>query len=131
MKSKLTLLQARIACAVALGIGWSLSPAASGSAGIPAGAPKDWADRAPVRTSIPWSQLGAKAGVDYQGHGLAVTAMPGPAVMESALSNRKRTMRSSGGRAAGLNTRKSSCRSGRAAGGREAGCMIAVIPFTP
>src|SRR5438552_17071997 len=33
------------------------------------------ADNAPAKTSeaIPWSQLGAKAGADYQGAGLAVT----------------------------------------------------------
>ena len=31
---------------------------------------EDWADTA--ETSIPWSQLGAKAGADYKGDGLAV-----------------------------------------------------------
>ncbi len=52
-------------CAVALGIGWSFSLAAAAA---------DSADPTPAKTSIPWSQLGAKAGADYQGDGLAVIA---------------------------------------------------------
>src|SRR5438552_12804677 len=63
---KLRLFQARLFCAVALGIGSSfgLTAAAAYSA-----------DPAPAKTSqaIPWSQLGAKAGADYQGDGLAVS----------------------------------------------------------
>src|SRR5438034_9639877 len=49
--------------------------AAAGSAGIPAGGSADSAHTAPAKTSqaIPWSQLGAKAGADYQGDGLAVS----------------------------------------------------------
>src|SRR5207249_2076033 len=65
MKAKLNLFQARTFCAVALGIGspFSLVAAASDSAGT-----------APAKNSsaIPWSQIGAKAGADYQGDGLAV-----------------------------------------------------------
>jgi len=37
-------------------------------------AAKDSADTAPAKTSIPWSQIGAKAGADYKGDGLAVIA---------------------------------------------------------
>ena len=62
MITKLNLFRARLLCAVALGVGWSLSLAPAA----------DSADAAPARTSIPWSQLGAKAGADYQGDGLAV-----------------------------------------------------------
>ena len=60
------LVHARLCCALALGIGPSLS--------LPAAA-ADSADIPPPKTShaIPWSQLGAKAGADYQGHGLAVS----------------------------------------------------------
>ena len=72
MKTKLERFQARLFCVVALGIGLALSLAASGSDGIPARAPEDSAESAPARTSIPWSQLGVKAGSDYQGEGLAV-----------------------------------------------------------
>ena len=63
MITQLNLFQARLLCAVALGMGWSLSLAPAA----------DSADAAPARTSIPWSQLGAKAGADYQGDGLAVS----------------------------------------------------------
>src|SRR6266516_4253989 len=65
MKPKLKLSQARMVCAVALGIGSSFSLTA---------AAEDSADPAPAKTSeaIPWSQLGAKAGADYKGDGLAV-----------------------------------------------------------
>jgi len=65
MKTKLKLFQAQMFCAVALG---------TGSSFILAGATADSADTAPAKTSIPWSQLGAKAGADYKGDGLAVIA---------------------------------------------------------
>src|SRR5213592_387383 len=72
MKTKLRLFQARLFCAVALGIGSSFSLAAAAA---------DSADAAPAKTSqaIPWSQLGAKAGADYQGDGLAVGPTDGGA----------------------------------------------------
>ena len=63
LKTKSNLFQAWKLCAVALGIGRALSLAA---------APQDSADTVPTKTSIPWSQIGAKAGADYQGDGLAV-----------------------------------------------------------
>ena len=63
MKTNLNLLQTRIFCAVALGIGSFLGLAA---------ATKASADTAPATTAIPWSQIGAKAGADYQGDALAV-----------------------------------------------------------
>src|SRR2546428_7716061 len=66
MKTKLKLVQARMfrmVCAVALGMGSSCSLAAAAA---------DPADTAPAKTSIPWSQIGAKAGAEYQGEGLAV-----------------------------------------------------------
>ena len=49
-------------------------PAISGSSFSVAAAAEDPADTAPAQTSeaIPWSQVGAKAGVDYKGDGLAV-----------------------------------------------------------
>jgi len=65
MKTKLNLFQARMFCAVALGIGSSFSLSATAA---------DSADTAPAKTSIRWSQLGAKAGADYKGDGLAVMA---------------------------------------------------------
>jgi len=61
---KTNLSQARLSCALALGIGSSLSLAA---------AAEPSAHPAPAKTSIPWSQIGAKAGTDYQGDGLAVS----------------------------------------------------------
>src|SRR2546428_11753089 len=64
MKTKLERVQARLFCAVALGIGSSFNLAA---------APKDSADAAPAKSSIPWSQIGAKAGGDHQSDGLAVS----------------------------------------------------------
>ena len=63
MKTNLNLLQTRIFCAVALGIGSFFGLAA---------AAEDSADAATATTAIPWSQLGAKAGADYQGDALAV-----------------------------------------------------------
>ena len=70
MKTNLNLLQTRIFCAVALGIGSSFGLAA---------ATEDSADTAPAKTAIPWSQLGAKAGADYQGDALAVIPAAGGA----------------------------------------------------
>src|SRR5216683_6727699 len=64
MKTKLKLFQARMFCAVALGIGSSFSLAVAAA---------DPAGPALTKTSIPWSQIGAKAGADYQGDGLAVS----------------------------------------------------------
>src|SRR6266566_9793558 len=64
MKTKSKLFRARMFCAVALGIGSSFSLSATAA---------DSADTAPAKTSIPWSQIGAKAGADYQGDGLAVS----------------------------------------------------------
>src|SRR5438876_9754105 len=65
MKTKLKLFRAWLFCAVALGISWSSTLTATAA---------DSADTAPAKTSIPWSQIGAKAGADYQGNGLAVIA---------------------------------------------------------
>ena len=47
-------------------------PPGMGSPSRPAAAAADAADTAPAKTSIPWSQIGAKAGADYRGDGLAV-----------------------------------------------------------
>ena len=63
MKTKSKLFRAPLFCAVALGIGSSFSLSSTAA---------DSADTAPAKTSIPWSQLGAKAGADYKGDGLAV-----------------------------------------------------------
>ena len=63
MKTNFNRLQMCIYCAVALGMGSLLTLAA---------ATEDSADTAPATTAIPWSQLGAKAGADYQGDALAV-----------------------------------------------------------
>ncbi len=48
---------------------------------VDAAAPEDSADPSPAKTSqaIPWSQIGANAGADYQGDGLAVTPTTGGA----------------------------------------------------
>src|SRR4030095_10906679 len=62
MKTTLKLLQTRVFCAVAPGIGSSFGLAAATRAS---------ADTAPATTAIPWSQIGAKAGADYQGDALA------------------------------------------------------------
>src|SRR2546426_9125597 len=61
MKPKLKLFQPRLFCAMAMGIGLSFSLAARA---------EESADTA--KTCIPWSQIGTKAGADYQGDGLAV-----------------------------------------------------------
>src|SRR5262245_57784389 len=63
MQTKLNLFRARKVCTVALGIGSCFSLAAA----------VDSADTTPAKASIPWSQLGAKAGADCQGDGLAIT----------------------------------------------------------
>ena len=68
MKTKLKRYQARLLCAAALGIGLSSSLGAAAA---------DAADTA--KASIPWSQIGAKAGGDYQGDGLAVMPAAGGA----------------------------------------------------
>jgi hypothetical protein len=65
MQTNLHLLPTRIFCAVALGIGSFFGLAA---------ATENSANTAPTTTPIPWSQLGAKAGADYQGDALAVIA---------------------------------------------------------
>ena len=75
MKTKSKLFQARMFCAVALGIGSSFSLSATAA---------DSADTAPAKTSIPWSQNGAKAGADYKGDGLAVIATAGGARLRCA-----------------------------------------------
>ena len=63
MKTNFNLLQTRIFCAAALGTGSFFDLAA---------ATENSADAAPATTAIPWSQLGAKAGAEYQGDALAV-----------------------------------------------------------
>ena len=70
MKTNLNLLQTRIFCSVALGMGSFLALAAATEAS---------ADTAPATTAIPWSQLGAKAGADYKGDALAVIPTAGGA----------------------------------------------------
>ena len=77
MKTKLKLFQAPLLCAVALGISGSFSLTATAAdsaetACLPVG-------MAPAKASIPWSQIGAKAGGDYQGDGLAVSPIEGGA----------------------------------------------------
>jgi hypothetical protein len=66
MKPKPNLVQARLFCAVALGIGSSIGLEAAAG---------DSANSASAKTSqaIPWSQLGAKAGADDHGEGLAIS----------------------------------------------------------
>src|SRR5256885_1252415 len=61
MKTKLNLFQGGLFCAMALAIGPAVGLAAA-------------AEGSPAKTSqvIPWSQIGTKAGADYQGDGLAV-----------------------------------------------------------
>src|SRR6266566_6496759 len=73
MKTKLKLFQARMFCAVALGIGSSFSLAV---------AAEDPAGPALTKTSIPWSQIGVPhrgTGADCQGDGLAVSPTAGGA----------------------------------------------------
>jgi hypothetical protein len=64
MKNKLKSFQTRLVWVLALGIGPALGLAAEAG---------DSADAAPAKTSIPWSQIGAKAAADYQGDGLVVS----------------------------------------------------------
>ena len=64
MKTKLQRFQTALRGALALSLNLALTPAA-----VTTGA----AETAPAKASIPWSQLGAKAGADYKGEGLAVT----------------------------------------------------------
>src|SRR6266568_3611021 len=90
MKTKFKRFHARLFCAVALGIGSSFSLAAAAAreaVSVGRGASEDGEREsvergAMVRRSdaltlyappFPWSQLGAKAGADYQGDGLAVS----------------------------------------------------------
>src|SRR6266568_9522652 len=75
MKTKLKLFRAWLFWAVALGISWSSTLTATAA---------DSADTAPAKTSIPWSQIGAKAGADYQGDGLAVSPTAGGARLRCA-----------------------------------------------
>src|SRR5260221_7959526 len=65
MKTDFNLFHARLFGAVTLGIGSSFVLTATAV---------DSAGPAPAKTSIPWSQIGAQAGTDYQGDGLAVIA---------------------------------------------------------
>src|SRR2546425_570971 len=76
MKTRLERFQARLFCAVALGIGSSFSLAA---------AAEDLADTAPAKTSIPWSLIGAKVGADYQSDGLAVIPTADGALLRCVL----------------------------------------------
>jgi len=62
MRAKLNLFQAWLFRGLALGIGSSFSLAA---------AAEDSADTANTSQTIPWLQIGAKAGADYKGDGLA------------------------------------------------------------
>src|SRR5258708_28183294 len=64
MKTKFKQCQARLLCAVALGIGSCFNQTAAAG---------DSAETAPAKSSIPWSQIGAKAGADYHGDGLVVS----------------------------------------------------------
>jgi hypothetical protein len=75
MKTNFNLFQTRSFCAVALGIGsfFDLSAATENSADTP-----------PATTAIPWSQLGAKAGANYQGDALAVIPTAGGARLRCA-----------------------------------------------
>ena len=85
MKTKVNLFHARCICAVALGIGPSSGlAAASGQevGSVERGALKRQGVEPPLhapRSDTPrlaWSQIGAKAGADYQGDGLAVSPTP-------------------------------------------------------
>ena len=81
---KTNLLQMCVYCAVALGMGSLLTLAA---------ATEDSADTAPATTAIPWSQLGAKAGADYQGHALAVIPTAEGARLSCAFATRNAVSR--------------------------------------
>ena len=85
MKTKLKLFQARLFCAVALGIGSSFSLAVAAGREVPS-EERGALERQGIEPSLhsprsdaprpAWSQIGAKAGADYQGDGLAVSAIP-------------------------------------------------------
>src|SRR5258708_22704251 len=64
MKTKFKQCQARLLCAVALGIGSCFNQTAAAG---------DSAETPPAKSSIPWAQIGAKAGADYHGDGLVVS----------------------------------------------------------
>jgi len=72
MKTKFKLFQRRMFCALALGIGSSLALAAAAAESAATACLA--AGMAPAKTSqaISWSQIGAKAGANYRGDGLAV-----------------------------------------------------------
>jgi hypothetical protein len=75
MKTKHNLLRSCIYCAAALGVGSFFTLAAATQASV---------DTTPATTAIPWSQLGAKAGADYQGDALAVIPTTGGARLSCA-----------------------------------------------
>ena len=64
MKTEFKRFKAWVLCAWVLGMGGSVSLGA---------AVEDSADTAFAKVSMPWSQIGTKAGADYQGDGLAVS----------------------------------------------------------
>src|SRR5262245_46449667 len=72
---KLKLFHAQLCCAVALGISASFnqSAAADPSAIARSATAADSTNAPAAKTFIPFSQLGARAGADYRGDGLAVT----------------------------------------------------------
>src|SRR5712691_2131312 len=88
MKTKLKLFQTRMFCAVALGIGSSFSLAAAAGREVPS-EERGALERQGIEPSLhsprsdaprpAWSQIGAKAGADYQGDGLAVSPTAGGA----------------------------------------------------
>src|SRR3989442_13367146 len=77
--------RAGLFCAVALGMGSSLSLAAAAA---------DSADTA--ETSFPWSQLGSKAGADYQCDGLAVIPTAAGARLRCVFQRLERAVASEG-----------------------------------
>src|SRR6266853_4864151 len=88
MKTKLKLFQTRMFCAVALGIGSSFSLAVATGREVPS-EERGALERQGIEPSLhsprsdaprpAWSQIGAKAGADYQGDGLAVSPTAGGA----------------------------------------------------
>src|ERR1041384_3090408 len=89
MKTKLKLFQARMFCAVALGIGSSFSLAVAAGREVGSvergalvrrsNAPTLFRSLSADAPRLAWSQIGAKAGADYQGDGLAVSPTAGGA----------------------------------------------------
>ena len=78
MKTKLNLFQARMFCAVALGIGSSFSLAVAAGREV-VSEERGALERQGIEPSLhsprpAWSQIGARAGADYQGDGLAIIA---------------------------------------------------------